>query len=118
MQIAADKLIGDFQDYAAVTVTITRGSSITIEDVTATVGRTPYDIIDGDAMISMETRDYFIEKTDYVNGSTQLYPQQGDRITEDDGRIYEVSCPKGDNVYEALGPDGGIFKIHTVGKKS
>ena len=117
MQRGLDHLIDRFKHFNGVTVTYIRGG-IQIGNLVGSVGRTMYDVLDGDVMIAHEMRDYIIEKSDLLISSTQIIPQSGDRIVESDGRIYEVSCPKGMNLYESFGPDGTVFKIHTVGKKS
>jgi hypothetical protein len=114
MQEATDRLMEKFQRSAAVVITYTRGSTV-IADVKATVGRTPFEVVDGGVLIAHESRDYLIDKADLVSGGTQLTPATGDKITEADGRAYLASIPKPLNVYESMGPDGTAFKVHTVG---
>lgn len=116
MQEATARLTSRLKSHAAVTVTYSRGATV-IEDVSAAVGRTEFEIMQGEAMIAHESRDYLIEKSDLVAGITQWVPQSGDRITESDGRVYEVSVPRPFHVYESMGPDGTTFKIHTTGPK-
>jgi len=116
MQEAVDRLMGKFQKSAAVIVSYSRGAMI-ITGILATVGRTPFDVVQGDVMIAHESRDYMIARADLVSGGTPMIPMNGDRITEADGRIYEVSIPKPYNVYESMGPDSTVFKIHTIGPK-
>jgi hypothetical protein len=106
-----------FQNFAAVTISYVRGDT-QIDGISATVGRTPYDVVEGDVMVSHESRDYIVNRADLVDGATQLIPINGDRIIEADGRIYEVSMPKRFNIFESMGPDGKVLKIHTIGKKS
>jgi hypothetical protein len=117
MQDAVDVLMETFQGFCGIVITYSRGST-ELAGIEATVGRTPYEVVIDDVMISHESRDYFINKSDLISGGTQWKPQSGDRITEVDGRIYEVSMPKHMNVYESMGPEGRVFKIHTIGPKS
>ena len=114
MQEATDRLMCVFQEHASVTVSYQQGG-ITISNVLATVGRTPFDVVDGEVMLAHESRDYIIKKSDLFVGGVQITPASGDRITEEDGRIYEVSIPKPFFVLENIGPAGSVFKIHTMG---
>jgi len=114
MQEATDRLMASFQKSAGITISYSRGTMI-IAGITATVGRSPYNIMDGDVMIAYESRDYIIKKSDLQLAGLQFTPQSGDRITESDGGVYEVSIPKPLNVFESIGPDGTVFRIHTKG---
>ena len=116
MQEAADRLLATFQQNAAVIVSYTRGGS-TLVGINATVGRTPFEVVEGSVMITRESRDYIIARTDLAIDGDMFAPASGDRITEADGRVYEVAAPRGFNVYESIGPDGTVLKIHTVGPK-
>jgi hypothetical protein len=112
MQEAVEKLAAVFQQAAAVTITYTQGS-ITLAGISATVGRTPFEVSDGISTIAYESRDYIVAKADLVDESeNQLTPASGDRIA-DNGGVYEVSVPKPLNVFERIGPTGSILKIHT-----
>jgi hypothetical protein len=113
MQEATDRLMGKFQQTAGVVVTYTKGSLV-LSNVTATVGRTPFDVSDGQVMTAYESRDYLIKKSDLMYLGLHITPENGDRITEASGRVYEVGMPdKSMNVFESIGPDGTVFKIHT-----
>ena len=112
MQEATDRLMSRFKLAAAVTVTYMRGSTV-ITGLVATVGRTPFDISDGQVIIAYESRDYLIAKADLVDADAhQVTPASGYIIT-DGGRDYEFSIPKPMNVFESIGPNGSVFKIHT-----
>ena len=118
MQEATDRLMSRFNLCASVMISYNRGG-IVIDWIMATVGRTPFDVVDGPVMIAHESRDYIIAKADLVTADgEQLTPASGDRITEADGRVYEVSVPKPFNVYESMGPGGSVFKLHTIGPVS
>jgi hypothetical protein len=115
MQEATDWLMGRFKGYAAITITYSRGG-LPLATVSATVGRTPFDILDGGVIIAYESRDYLIDKADLVDsGGAQVTPATGDLITETNGRVYVVSMPGKMNVYENIGPGGTVFKVHTKG---
>lgn len=117
MQEAVDILMDTFKNFCGITITYKRGTT-SITGILAAVGRTPYDVVQDDVMISHESRDYLIDKADLVYGGAQWTPQSGDSIIEADGRIYEVAMPKQFNVFESMGPAGNVFKIHTIGSKT
>lgn len=102
---------------ASITVSYTDGVAA-LTGIPATVGRTPFDVLEGSVMVAYESRDYIIKAAYLTFNGLQLIPRNGARITEADGRVYEVSAPQGFNVYESIGPDGTVFKIHTVGRKT
>lgn len=110
MTEAVNRLVTRFTTYASVTVTYTRGEfSVTL---TATVGRTPYDIEQGGAVVAYESRDYIIKAEDLVLDDEVVKPSRGDRIT-DGSKTYEVNVPGNMNVFESIGSDGSVLKIHT-----
>ena len=117
MTEAVAKLASTFATHAAETVTYTRpgAGGFTLTDLAATIGRTPYEVSDGQVMTVYESRDYLVLAASLVNGSSAVTPQAGDQITDADGRVYEVSAPKPSNVYERIGPTGAVVKIHTKG---
>lgn len=76
------------QAVAGVAVTYTRGASVVA--LTATPGRTQFELDNGDGVIlNIESRDYLIDPADLVIAGTASAPASGDRITEGD-RVYEV----------------------------
>jgi hypothetical protein len=113
MQEAVDLLLEKFQDNAAVSITYVRGENTLATGIRATVGRTPYEVIEGVIVTAVETRDYLLAKVDI---GTE--PIGGDIIIEEEsGQKYQVSVPKPNYVYEAIGPNGNVYRIHTVGIK-
>ena len=114
MQEATDRLMSTFQRHASVLVTYKQGDYV-ITGVPATIGRTPYEVQEGEVWIAHESRDYIIKKTDLIADGTQLTPASGDLITEADGLIYEATVPRPNYVYESIGPSGSVYKIHTLG---
>lgn len=117
MQEAVETVMARFKDYAGVTITYVNGNQ-QIAGIVATVGRTPFEVLDGPVMVAHESRDYLIDKADLVTDEgEQWIPVGGHRIVEADGRVYEVAMPKPFNVYESIGPTGTVLKIHTIGPK-
>lgn len=112
MQEAVDHLMARFGQAASVTISYTRGD-MTIVGLAATVGRTPFEVMDGDVLTAYESRDYLIAKDDLASGGLQLVPESGDLIADADGRVYVVSVPKPMHVYESIGPFSSVYKIHT-----
>ena len=112
MQEAVDLLQSKFAVNAGVVVSYSRGA-VVLTGITATVGRTPFEVSDGQVMLGYESRDYMILKADI----DPWIPHNGDLVTEANGRVYEVAMPKPMNVYESMGPDGTVFKIHTKGPR-
>ena len=112
MQEAVDTLMDKFTQAASIVVTYVQGAT-TITGLSATVGRTPFEVSSGAVVIAYESRDYIIAKADLVTSNgTPITPKTGDRIT-DGGRVYEVSIPQPLAVYESIGPNGSVLKIHT-----
>ena len=111
MQEAVDMLMEKFQENAAVFITYMRESMVIASGIKATVGRTPFEVQDGEIWTAFESRDYLLAKEDI---GTE--PASGDIIIEEDsGRKYEVSVPKPLFVFESIGPNGSVYKIHTKG---
>jgi hypothetical protein len=114
MNEAVTKLAGVFADNAGMTITYAQGNvSVTL---TATVGRTPFQVLDGEVMIAYESRDFIVQAADFVNSQgTPIVPASGDTVTDVSGKVYVVAAPKPLNVYESIGQDGTVLSIHTKG---
>ena len=91
-----------------VTVSYTRGPT-TLTGISASKGRTPFEVMDGGIMVASESADYLILATDL---GALGKPESGDVIT-DNGRSYMVTMPAPLYVYETIGPYGAVLKIHT-----
>ena len=77
-------------------VTYSRGAASV--SVSATLGRTTYQIDRGDGIsVEERTRDYLIAVADLVLSSVAVEPQPGDRIVEAGAptKTYEVMAPEG-----------------------
>jgi hypothetical protein len=112
MQEATDLLMGKMKSGASILIQYQDGAFV-IPGIEATVGRTPFNVMNGEVMTAYESRDYLIEKADLTYGGVQLIPKSGALITETNGDVYEVSIPRGLNIYESIGPNGSVLKIHT-----
>ena len=110
MSAAVAKLASVFSTDAGVTVSYTAGTTV-LAGLTATPSRTPYEVMDGQALTTYESRDYIIAAADLAG----IEPAQGHRITEADGTAYQVAAPAGMNVYERIGPTASVYRIHTKG---
>ena len=115
MQEAVDTLMDKFTQAASIVVTYVQGAT-TITGLSATVGRTPFEIEEGGVLTSYESRDYIVAAGDFIDDTTgqPVVPASGCLITETvSGTVYTVTAPKPMNVYESIGPDGSVLKIHT-----
>jgi hypothetical protein len=93
------------------TVTYSRGGDSV--QLTATVGRTEFQVDDGYGVIqTWQSRDYLIAAADLVLGGVTIRPQRGDRIT-DGGTVYEVLAPGKEDVFRFSDPYGVTLRIHT-----
>ena len=112
MQEAADVLMETFQQHTSVVIAYSAGAQV-LPSIRATPGRTYFEVEQGGVMVAVETRSYVLAAAD-LGG---LVPASGHRITEEDGTVYEVACPRGFNVFERMGPNRTMLKIHTIGPK-
>jgi len=108
------KLAGAFAAHASVVISYTRGEDTTA-DLNATIGRTPFEVVEGEVMSVFESRDFILSAASLIVGGSVVLPQAGDVITEAGGTQYMVSAPKPFNCYERFGPAGSVLKIHTKG---
>jgi hypothetical protein len=114
MAEAVTKLGGVFADHASVTITYSRGAS-GVGGIPATIGRTFNEISDGQVIVASESRDYILAAALLVIDGALITPRNGDRITEQSGKVYEVTAPKPLDCFETIGPTDEVIKIHTKG---
>lgn len=115
MQEATDRLMDRFVSHASILVDYKNGAE-EATGVSATVGRTPFEMDDGGVLVAYESRDYILAVADLVDDTTgdPIVPASGATITEQETeKAFSVAAPKGVNVYETIGPNGSVFKIHT-----
>jgi hypothetical protein len=106
MQEAVTKLTNAFNACASITVTYAQGFT-TLTGISATQGRTPYEILDGGVVVPYESHDFIIAVADLAG----LTPKSNDTITDSSDRRFIVSMPGKMNVYESFA--GIAYKIHT-----
>lgn len=101
--------------HATKTVTYARGASSV--DVSATVGRTVFQIDNGHAVLERtEARDYLILTADLVLDGSPALPERGDRIRESEGGatfVYEVMAPGKEPHWRYSDPYRKTLRIHT-----
>ncbi len=97
------------------TVSYERG--IDTVSVSATVGRTVFEIDDGHGVIQRhEARDFLVLADDLVLVGSKVLPQPGDRIRETQGTtvfVYEVMAPGNEPVWRYSDPYRKTLRIHT-----
>ena len=92
-------------------VTYTRGSQTVT--VAATIGKSTFDVADGDgAIIQLHTRDFLILAADLVLAGQRTTPHVGDRI-HDAGVVFEVLAPGGEAPWRWSDPYRQTLRIHT-----
>jgi hypothetical protein len=81
--------------------------------VSATVGKTVFDLDRGYGIVEhFESRDFLIRTDDLILNGSKTIPKRGDRIT-DDGNTYEVMSPNSEPHYRFSDPYRRLFRIHT-----
>lgn len=120
MRSAIARALRTIRATAGVTVTIRRGK-IAVENVTAGVGRTAYEVTDEyGAVVKVETRDYLFDPADYAKVDPQNpLPQRNDCIEETGPdsviRSHQLTEPvKGDGVYRWQDQFRTGLRVHTV----
>ena len=114
MARAAEFIAGKLAAEMSRVVTYSRGGDSVA--LSATVGRSSFDVDDGHGMLRFETRDYIVRMDALVIGGVTTLPRRGDRITE--------SAAAGDVAYEVVAVAGGpewrpcdsarvLIRIHT-----
>ena len=97
------------------TVVYERGADTTT--LSATIGRTVFEIDDGHGVIQRhEARDFLVLADDLVLGGSKTLPQAGDRIRETQGTtvfVYEVMAPGNEPVWRYSDPYRKTLRIHT-----
>ena len=92
MARAAEFIAGKLAAELSRPVAYSRGSDSVA--ITASVGRSSFDVDDGHGMLRFETRDYIVRMDALVLGGIATLPRRGDRITE--------ASTAGDVAYEVI----------------
>ncbi len=85
--------------------------------LSATVGRTVFEIDDGRGVSQRhEARDFLVLADDLVLAGSKTLPQAGDRVRETQGTtvfVYEVMAPGNEPVWRYSDPYRKTLRIHT-----
>lgn len=111
LQTGAAWLHAKLSASAAHPVTYRRGAQAVT--ATATVGRTPFRIVEDGVSLRVDTRDFLI---DAAAIAVFGLPDRADRIDETINGVtvtYEVYAPAGEPEWRWSGPDRTRFRIHT-----
>jgi hypothetical protein len=94
------------------TIVYSRGAdSVAIK---ATYGRSEFTSErDGVVTVDANDRDFMFEIDDLILGGVTTLPVRGDRITDAEGRLFEVSALGGAQVYQACDAEGTRVRVHT-----
>ena len=114
MAEAVTKQLAVNAGYASATITYSRGSA-GVGGLAATIMRTLNEISDGQVIVASESRDYILASALLVIDGVLITPRCGDRITEQSGKVYEVTALKPLDCFETVGPTDEVIKIHTKG---
>lgn len=86
-------------------------------DLTAGRGRSSFDVLQGDVLVHLESRDFLIEAAELVLDGALTLPVRGDRITETDELgatlTYEVLEPGGEPPWRYSDEYRLQFRVHT-----
>ena len=100
---------------AAQTVTFARGT-VTV-DISATIGRTEYEVDGGTGvLVRIQSRDYLVAADDLILDGELIFPARGDKITEHVGTtdyVYVVAAMPGQSHYQWADHARAILRIHT-----
>lgn len=117
LQAAAARLAERMGDtaVAAEAVTYTRGR--TSVPIAATRARNSYQqqaIADGRANLMVVPQDWLVRPEAIVLGGQQTNPQDGDRITDAAGVVYELAPRDGEPSWRKADPYGKLLRLRTV----
>jgi len=102
-------------EHASRTVTYERGANTV--DVSASIGRTIFDVDNGFGVVErIEARDFLLLTDDLVLGGGRTLPERGDRVKEVQGDstfVYEVMAPGKEPHWRYSDPYRKTLRIHT-----
>lgn len=115
LQRGSDWLQDQRHNHATRTVTYERG--VDTVDLSATIGRTIFEIDNGHGLLErIESRDYLVLAVDLVLSGSPVLPQRGDRIRETQAGttyVYEVMAPGKEPHWRWSDPYRKTLRIHT-----
>lgn len=102
-------------EHASRTVTYERG--VDTVDVSASIGRTIFDVDNGFGVVErIESRDFLVLTDDLALGGGRTLPERGDRVKEVQGDstfVYEVMAPGKEPHWRYSDPYRKTLRIHT-----
>lgn len=102
-------------EHATSTVTYQRGNDTVV--VSASIGRTIFDVDNGFGVVERtETRDFLVLTDELVLGGARTLPERGDRVRETQGTttfVYEVMAPGKEPHWRYSDPYRKALRIHT-----
>ncbi|MFQ5733179.1 MAG: hypothetical protein ACE5KM_14660 [Planctomycetaceae bacterium] len=115
LQQGSDWLADRMKTHAGRIVTFRRGNDTVA--VTATIGRTEFEIDDEFGVLrKIESRDFLIPAADLVLNLVTVLPERGDEIDETQGTVtytYEVMAPGREPHFRYSDPYRKTLRIHT-----
>ena len=114
MERAAEFIAGKLAAEMSRAVTYSRGGDSVA--LSATVGRSSFDVDDGHGMLRFESRDYIVRMDALVIGGVTTLPRRGDRITESTAAgdvAYEVVAVAGSPEWRPCDSARVLIRIHT-----
>lgn len=102
-------------EHASRTVTYERG--VDTVDVSASIGRTIFEVDNGFGIVERtEARDFLVLTDDLVLAGARTLPERGDRVRETQGTtvfVYEVMAPGKEPHWRYSDPYRKTLRIHT-----
>jgi len=115
LETASNWLEDQRTEHASRTVTYERGADSV--EVSASIGRTIFDVGNGFGLVERtESRDYLVLTDDLVLGGGGTLPERGDRVRETQGTavfVYEVMAPGKEPHWRYSDPYRKTLRIHT-----
>jgi hypothetical protein len=112
---ASEWLENQRRQFATSTVQYVRGSQTA--EVSATIGKTTFEVDDGyGVFVRSESRDFLVLADELVLDGVPVYPQRGDRIQETQGAaafVYEVTAPGREPCWRFSDAFRKTLRIHT-----
>lgn len=115
IQTGLSRLAGILKENAGQTITYTRPGIGTVEGITATLGRTDWDVVHSWGVETRTTQDFLMDAADLVLGGNVVEPAAGDRITMVTGGdtvTFEVASPTGAVPWRYTSPYRNRLRIH------
>lgn len=106
-------LAGKLQGKAAKSVTYTRRGQAVGSGLTATYGRTVFEQDSTTGVIRWESKDFIFDAADLTISSVVVQPENGDRITDAAGNVFEVLGDNGEPCFKYTDGHRVQVRVHT-----